>query len=214
MANQPEQEQLGQSAASRSVSYLVQHLDAHRHPESTNDSLNKDIKLALSSLSFDHESSTTPVGDGPVILKSPLRHTASDDYLGSNAKHLIVHAGDEVLVFAWADKGKTAIAYNPECGRVGWVAANVLKENDGQNEGRPVIWVAIRKHPDYTKAAGVEDGNLTWDRGHYILTCKVNNKPNHMFEGVGINLATGEFGAFKQVWDEIFEKVRQWEDRN
>ena len=131
-----------------------------------------------------------------------------DAYVGSNAKHLAVYANDEVLVLAWADKGKTAIAYSPECNRLGWVPANILKKNAEQNVERPGIWVAKYMHPTDTKPAGVDDGCLTWEKGHYILTCKVKtDKIARKLIGVGINVATGEFGEF-DVWNNDLQKVR------
>jgi hypothetical protein len=124
-----------------------------------------------------------------------------------------VQAGDEVSVFGWADKGKVAIAYSPKCGRIGWVPAKLLKREPdaAQNDERPSVWVAKGKHrrPGMVyEAENGEDGYLTWDVGHYILTCKITDKPNATLMGTGINLATvgfGEFGVSKGALQKLCE---------
>lgn len=135
-------------------------------------------KLALSSLSVGDVSIVTPGDGGPVILSPPLSHTASKDYVGANVKDLVVRAGEEVIVFAWADQEKVAIAYNPKCDKVGMIPKTLLERNPdaAQNDKRCSIQLIRRANiPQETKPKNAADNCLTLDRGHYILAYNVNH---------------------------------------
>ena len=83
-----------------------------------------------------------------------------------------------------------ALAYGPNCGRVGWIPADVLRIVYGQQQYGSEIWTSLSSYAVPTP------GFITWKAGENILICDWEVVSWARQSGAGINLATGDFGRF------------------
>jgi hypothetical protein len=89
-----------------------------------------------------------------------------------------------------------ALAWGSNCGRVGWVPADVLRLVYGQQQYGSEIWTALSTYDVRSP------GFITWKAGENISICNWDVKGNWERNdwtgqsGAGINLATGDFGRF------------------
>ncbi len=83
-----------------------------------------------------------------------------------------------------------ALAYGPNCGRVGWIPADVLRIVYDQPQYGSEIWTSLSSYAVPTP------GFITWEAGENILICNWEVENWARQSGAGINLATGDFGCF------------------
>lgn len=121
------------------------------------------------------------------VLQTPLKQRVKIEYFGTHHRHLVAQPDDCVIIYAWTNCQKTAIAYNTRNDTAGQIpAAHLIKES--QSVIRDEICVS---NFDNDRK---EIGDLTWKAGDYIRICKWNGF--HGIQGIGFNLANMEIGPF------------------
>jgi len=57
------------------------------------------------------------------VLQTPQTFTINSEFVGTRYRDLVVRPGDNVVVYAWKDGQKTAIAYNRRSDMAGRIPA-------------------------------------------------------------------------------------------
>lgn len=125
-------------------------------------------------------------------LQTPLKFSVKAEHTGTNYRHLVARAGDDVIVHAWEYNPATAIAYNPRNGTCGRIPASLLIMEVSQPVRDSEICVS-----EYNNTRHHVAGYLTWKAGDYIRIC--NWKDYYKSSGTGFNLATMEIGLFAEM---------------
>lgn len=139
-----------------------------------------------------------PSGPPTEVLATPkVFSIVASGYPVTNGEQLLAHPGDRVVVYAWVNGKKEAIAFNQQNDMCGRVLTRFLKEDDPQ----PVI------ESDVFKALSAYGENLpsrkflTWSAGDHIKVCKWAD--NYKTSGIGFNPVTRRIGRFSVVVGDI-----------
>lgn len=142
--------------------------------------------------------SRKPSGPTTEVLTTPkVFSIVASGYPVTNGEQLLAHPGDRVVVYAWVNGKKEAIAFNQQNDMSGRVLTRFLKEEDPQ----PVI------ESDVFKALSAYGENLsprkflTWNAGDHIKVCKWAD--NYKTSGIGFNPVTRKIGRFNVVVGDI-----------
>ncbi len=123
------------------------------------------------------------------MLQPPQTFTIKSEYIGTRYRDLVVQPGDDVVVYAWKNDQKTAIAYNRRSDMAGQIPAGFLEPVEPQPVTSSEICVFFSSRKTIYRV-----GDLTWKAGEYIRICKWNDR--YKQTGHGFNLATMEIGRF------------------
>ena len=126
------------------------------------------------------------------VLQTPQTFTCESEHVGTRYRDLVVLPGDYVVVYAWKDGRKIAIAYNQRSDMAGEVPAEVLEPVESQpvTGSEVCMFFSSSRRQDSRRV-----GDLTWEGGDYIRICKWDN---NLFKdsGHGFNLSTRDIGRF------------------
>ena len=103
----------------------------------------------------------------------------------------MVQPGDFVVVYAWKDGQKIAIAYNQQSDMAGEISAGLLEPVEPQPVTTSEICVLFSSS---RKMHTRRVGDLTSKSGDYIRICKSDNR--FKTSGHGFNLSTSDIGRF------------------
>ena len=117
------------------------------------------------------------------VLQTPQIFTCMSEHVGTRYRDLVVQPGDYVVVYAWKDGQKIAIAYNQRSDLAGEISAGFLEPVEPQPVTSSEICVFFSSsRRKYTRRVG----DLTWEGGDYIRICKWDNRCKN--SGHGFNL--------------------------
>ena len=125
------------------------------------------------------------------VLQTPQTFTCMSEHVGTHYRDLVIQPGDYIVVYAWKDNQKIAIAYNQRSDMAGEVYVGFLEPVEPQ----PVISSEICMFFSSNKRNySCRVGDLTWEAGDYIRICKWDNRYRN--SGFGFNLSTRDIGRF------------------
>lgn len=126
-----------------------------------------------------------------LVLQTPQTFTGKSEHVGTRYRDLVIQPGDHVVVYAWMDGQKTAIAYNRRSDMAGQIPAGCLEPVEPQPVTSSEICVFLSSS---RSKFNYHVGDLTWTAGDYIRICKWNGCSKN--SGHGFNLSTRDIGRF------------------
>lgn len=124
------------------------------------------------------------------ILNPPLTISVKDGYLCGNYHHVVANSGDQVVVFAWTNNHKEAIAFNPRNKTAGQIPADLLEKGDSKPFTDTKLCMATSDERPKSF------GHVKWKAGDYVRVWNREDKSHARSNGFCFNLATGEIGTF------------------
>jgi len=120
------------------------------------------------------------------VLHTPEVFLATAVYIGENSKHIVAKPGDRLVVCAWADNKKAALAYNRRNNTAGRISAEFL-DTEPQHAADTSTEVHVVSSNIYYGT-----GEIALKLGDFIRIFKWDDRHN----GLGFNLSTKEIGRF------------------
>lgn len=119
------------------------------------------------------------------------------DYYPGTRQGVVAHCGDDVVVYAWAEKNTEAVVYNTRNRTSGRISINLLGTSKTELIHQDKLYMATSDE----RAALV--GHVSWKAGDYIRVWDRVNGSHSRCSGFCFNLASGQIGEFSTASSDL-----------